>query len=321
MRPILLIVGFQLLKVLDLFCGAGGLALGFKKAGFEVTGVDISDCAGSTFELNRAGKFIKADLSRESIRERCEVVIGGPPCKPWSAVNTQKRGKNHGDYLLVARFLEHIERLAPKMFLMENVPSLAGDPILQTHIDKLSRQGYSVTGQCVRYSDYGAPISRHRLVVVGAKDNDAQVFFRMLHRYRKPASTVRAAIWDLRKTGKGDLPDHEWPELKTIGKYRDYYKTRKYGWYVLEWKKPAPSFGNVMKTYILHPDAFDGGPTRVISVKEASLIMGFSKKFRFPSGYGLGIRYQMVADSVSPVFSRVAARIVSQMLHGSRGHR
>ena len=53
--------------MLDLFCGAGGLAMGFRKAGFHVTGADISAAAGETFRLNAGGEFIRADLSRELI--------------------------------------------------------------------------------------------------------------------------------------------------------------------------------------------------------------------------------------------------------------
>lgn len=48
--------------------------------------------------------------------------------------------------------------------------------------------------------------------------------------------------------------DHTWPEFKTIHKYYKFYKTEKYGWYILKWDKPSPSLGNVTKTYVLHPN-------------------------------------------------------------------
>ena len=99
------------------------------------------------------------------------------------------------------------------------------------------------------------------------------------------------------------------PELS-----RKYYETGKFGWYILKWEEPAPSFGNVSKTYILHPNAFNGGPKRVISVKEALLIMGFDNDFRFPERTGIKRGYQMVADAVSPVFAYVSASIIKEML-------
>ena len=125
---------------------------------------------------------------------------------------------------------------------------------------------------------------------------------------------VRDVIWDLREKKKNAVVDHVWPELNTIDKYRKYYEKGKYGWYILKWNEPAPSFGNVMKTYILHPFGFNGKKTRVISIKEALLIMGFSESFRFPQGLGLGSRYQMIVDSVSPVFSFAAANVIRNIM-------
>jgi len=101
-----------------------------------------------------------------------------------------------------------------------------------------------------------------------------------------------------------------------LSKYAKRYKSGKYGWFKLTWGEPARSFGNIMKTYILHPDSdgFDSPETRVISVREASRIMGFSKGFKYPKDAGLGIRYQMIADSVSPYFSSRAASVIMQLL-------
>jgi len=95
------------MNVLDLFCGAGGFAQGFRDAAFNVTGVDVSEYAGKTLELNRYGRFKKADLTEEIIKGEFDVVVGGPPCKPWSAVNTAKRSVAHQDFILLSRFFEH----------------------------------------------------------------------------------------------------------------------------------------------------------------------------------------------------------------------
>lgn len=61
---------------LDLFCGAGGFGQGFKEAGFRVLGVDISEEAGRTFELNNCGRFKKADLSKAMIQGDFDVIVG-----------------------------------------------------------------------------------------------------------------------------------------------------------------------------------------------------------------------------------------------------
>lgn len=299
------------MKVLDLFCGVGGLAYGFGRAGFEVTGADVSESVGRAFKQHTKSQFIKVDLSKTLIKnDDYDILMGGPPCKPWSAVNTTKRGKKHHDHYLLSRFFQHIEYHFPKIFLFENVPLIANDETLRLHIKRLDRLGYSILGKKVRYSDYGAATSRHRYILFGTKRGDAAAFFSSLLNYACSPRTVRDAIWRLRCRARGTVSDHEWPELKTIRKYERYYESGKFGWYILKWNKPAPSFGNIMKTYILHPDAFDGGSLRVISVRETLLILGFDSKFSFPKHLSLGLRYQMVVDAVSPVFSYAAARAI-----------
>jgi len=303
------------IRLLDLFCGAGGMAAGFKDTSFEITGVDKSETAGATFETNGYGAFVKSDLSRDIIHGDYDVVIGGPPCKPWSLVNTTRRGVMHRDYRLLTRFFRHIESNVPQAFLMENVPPLMNAEVFRRLTRRLSaRFGYSIESSVITYSDYGAPIRRHRLIVFGVRDGEAAVFFRELSRRKRNAATVKDAIWHLRKKTKDEVPDHTWPDLKTINRYLPYYQSGKFGWYILKWDSPSPSFGNIMKTYILHPDSFNGASPRVISIREALLIMGFPEQFRFSPGLGLGERYQLVADSVSPVFSHVAAQILKGII-------
>jgi site-specific DNA-cytosine methylase len=72
----------------------------------------------------------------------------------------------------------------------------------------------------------------------------------------------------------------------------------------------------VTKTYIVHPQGFKGKSTRVISVREAMSIMGFDLDFKFPENTAIRERYQMTVDSVSPVFSYVAALVMKDMLKG-----
>jgi DNA (cytosine-5)-methyltransferase 1 len=303
------------LNVLDLFCGAGGLSSGFKKAGFRVTGIDKSPYAGRAFTLNGFGDFKTTDLSLDKVEERYDVIVGGPPCRPWSNVNLATRGKDHKDYNLVSVFFEHVERLRPKAFLFENVIPVAKDETFLKSVSLMEKKNhYSVRKIRVKYSDYGAATKRERFFAFGLLDGDAGLFEEKLRKYRAKPKTVRDKIWTLREKEFGTVPDHRWPKLNTIEDYRDRYESGQYGWYVLRWDEPAPSFGNVMKTYILHPESFNGGVTRVISVREAYLIMGFDDSFRFAEGTGLTAGYQMTVDSVSPVFSKKAAKVIKQIL-------
>ncbi len=337
------------MKVLDLFCGAGGLASGFAKAGFEVNGVDINPYVVEIFSLNNIGNVQIADLSKDqpeiedrpvpedtnqitkvrgqgehislppqdlsTISQEFDLIIGGPPCKPWSSVNLTRREDKHPDFFLIPRFFDYVKHYKPPMFLLENVPP--AKKIVTAYLEDLEDLGYSVDLQLVRYSDYGASIARHRIIAIGIQGGEAADFFQGLLAYRTGAKTVKDAIGYLSSRQKGEIQDHDYPNFQTIEKYRKYYETGKYGWYKLEWEKPAPSFGNVTKTYILHPSSWNNGtPPRVISVKEALLLMGFDREFHFPQGMGMGIRYQMVTDAVSPVFAYAAACAVKEILDG-----
>jgi DNA (cytosine-5)-methyltransferase 1 len=292
-------------QVLDLFCGAGGLSYGFASGKFDLTPVDVNPWSGPVFEENGLGRVLTRDLTTEVVNGGYDAVVGGPPCRPWSSINTTLRAAQHRDFQLLSRFFLHVKRNRPRAFLLENVPPAA--PFAVRRAARLKRLGYRFESRLVRYSDFGAPTSRRRMIMFGTRSGDPSLFFEALEERRRPARTVRDAIGSLAEVPEGRVPDHEYPRLATLSKYRPYYESGKFGWYILDWDKPAPSFGNVMKTYTMHPSGWAGKPPRVISVREALLLMGFPEDFRFPDGMPLSTRYQMVVDSVSPVFSSAVA--------------
>jgi DNA (cytosine-5)-methyltransferase 1 len=305
------------LDVLDLFTGLGGLATGFREAGFSIIGVDNDDVAAKVYEVDHLGTFEKADLSTTMVLRNVSAVIGGPPCRPWSNVNLQRRREKHGDYMLLDRYFEHIKEIRPELFVMENVLALKSDEVYKRRVAELRGSGYSVDARILRYSDFGAATSRRRLFTVGVRNSQsgAHDFFELLNAERTAPGTVRSAIYWAREVESGAFPDHDWSTLETIGKYEERYRTGQYGWKRLEYDKPAPSFGSIAKTYILHPEAGEKGfPLRVLSVREAMSIIGFSREFSFPVPTARAKRYQMVANAVSPLVSRACARAVRQLL-------
>ncbi|MHA2223568.1 MAG: DNA cytosine methyltransferase [Candidatus Thorarchaeota archaeon] len=260
-------------RILDLFCGAGGLASGFSGEGFEVDAVDIRPEVKGIFSLNRIGSARVLDLSTEEAEGDYDVVVGGPPCKPWSLINVTRRNKDHDNYHLISRFSDHIESIRPTVFLVENVIPARRD-ILDA-LSNLKKHGYRMAAGTVKYCDFGAPTSRHRLMIVGYKKGSPNEFFEELEKYKAPAKTVRDAIGSLENKKSEEVPDHIYPKLKTIHKYRKYYKTGK---------------------------------------REALLLMGFDNDFVFPEGMGMGLRYQMASDAVSPIFSSVAAKAMKDIM-------
>lgn len=309
-------------EVLDLFTGLGGLAAGFRDSGFKVVGVDNDDVSEAVYRLDELGEFRRADLAAEMVATDAPIVIGGPPCKPWSNVNQHRRRSAHDDHALLDKFFDHIAAMRPELFLMENVLGLKSDEVYQHRVKVLAKDGYAVEARIVRYSDYGAATSRKRLFTVGVKDSvsGAAAFFDTLSRWKAPPTTVRSAIYWARNLERGAVADHDWSRLKTIDKYVERYRTGRFGWMKLDYDKPAPSFGSIAKTYILHPESgVDGFPVRVLSVREAMSIMGFAKTFKFPEGVARARRYVMVANAVSPVVSNACAGAVKALLNAGAG--
>lgn len=303
------------MDVIDLFCGGGGLSLGFTKNDFRVKGYDINPFSPEIFIKNSIGTAETLDLSRDFPDSDPDLIIGGPPCKPWSSVNVKKRLKSHPDYELLTFYFKNILNLKPEVFVLENVIPLRKDDNYQFWINKLAKD-YSIDSRIICYADYGASTKRNRLFTVGFKEYDSSKFFENLESLRRKSATVSDAIQRFVNLNKGEFPDHQWPILRTISKYQKLYEKGKFGWYKLNMDYPAPSFGNIMKTYILHPYAgVNGFAERVISVREAMAIMGFPDKYVFPEKMGLTMRYQMVVDAVSPVFSEILAYAIKKTLN------
>ena len=174
---------------IDLFCGAGGLSLGLREAGFDVIlGVDSESDAVATHGAYFGGASHQADLSDEKevtriVRslERVEVALiaGGPPCQPFSRANVQMRSKQNGTEKklddrvgLWKTFLSVIEQVKPRAVLFENVPDLAFSTnahVFMEIIVALEDLGYSVHARILNSWDYGVPQQRQRLFIVAVE--------------------------------------------------------------------------------------------------------------------------------------------------------
>lgn len=196
-------------KVLDLFCGAGGMSCGFKMAGFDIVGgVDFEPSAIKTHERNFPGGVNYCgdirEFSNEMIAEKfpdgVDVIIGGPPCQGFSCANMQQKDiTDDPRNRLFMEFIRFVEQLKPKAFMIENVRGILtkDDGFAKKQIYKLMDEaGYKVESHVLKASDYGVPQKRIRAVFVGIrKDIDAAFDFEKLQ--KKTPVTVKEAIGDL----------------------------------------------------------------------------------------------------------------------------
>lgn len=175
------------LNVIDLFCGCGGLSLGFEKAGYHIVlGIDAWQDALDTYQFNRKdATIICADLTilhPENVipkigNTRIDVIIGGPPCQGFSVAGKRIIEDNRNK--LYKNFVEFVKYFKPKAFLMENVPNILsiGDGIVKEQIIKdFNLLGYTIEYKVLTASDYGVPQNRRRAFFVGLLSGEKFIF-------------------------------------------------------------------------------------------------------------------------------------------------
>ena len=152
---------------LDLFSGAGGLALGFEAQGFKTIGFEKdADCC-ATYRNNLGSQCYQFDLSPDYEFPNATVIIGGPPCQPFSVGGKQEGLADSRDGF--PTFIAAIKQVQPKVFLFENVRGMMyrNKWYLDQIVEELQALGYIVEYDMFNTVRYGVPQRRERLIVIG----------------------------------------------------------------------------------------------------------------------------------------------------------
>jgi len=159
------------LRVVDLFCGAGGFSEGFRQMGFHVAyAVDIWKPAVLTHEKNHPDtKVLEADVLELDPKDlgKVDVLIGSPPCTQFSFANKGGKGDRAEGMKLVLRYLELVAAVKPKYWIMENVPRLLETLPAEVDLGQAGLTGGVVSiprREVLNSADYGTPQKRLRLV-------------------------------------------------------------------------------------------------------------------------------------------------------------
>ncbi|MDI9334090.1 MAG: DNA cytosine methyltransferase [Cytophagales bacterium] len=155
--------------VLDLFAGCGGLALGFEAAGFATLGFEMDNDCCATYKHNLHGDCHPVKLTPETVFPKAQVVIGGPPCQPFSVGGHQLGIQDARDGF--PSFISAIRQAQPDIWMFENVRGLMyrNKWYLDKIIESLQALGYVVEFQVLNAVHFGVPQNRERTIVVGHK--------------------------------------------------------------------------------------------------------------------------------------------------------
>jgi len=176
-------------NLLDLFCGAGGLSLGFSWAGYKIVAAnDNFKQACATYRANHAGTtLIEGDITSKNIRSKLlkvakkgkvDIVVGGPPCQGFS--HAGKRMIDDPRNFLYKEFVTIVGRLKPKVFVLENVEGILtinGGKTYEEIKGNFRKLGYSVVGHKLHAVKFCVPQKRKRVVIIGTLKGDPESFF------------------------------------------------------------------------------------------------------------------------------------------------
>jgi len=210
------------LTYIDLFSGAGGMSLGFSKAGFtNVFSVEFDKQIANTYKENFPSHNLYVgdikELSNFKImssltkNKEIDVVIGGPPCQGFSmAGNIGRTFIDDERNQLFKEFVRVVSVVNPKVFVMENVSRMAthnNGQTIKEIINEFKKLEYKVNYNILQTADYGIPQKRQRIFIVGIKKTGKFNF----PKKQKEFMSIKEAIKDLPKLESGetsDIPNH-----------------------------------------------------------------------------------------------------------------
>ena len=207
------------LKVIDLFCGVGGLSYGFAHdPHFEIVAAnEILPNMAKAYALNHPTVRVYAEDAKDFNAGRIQndlgikpgeidIIVGGPPCQAYSTIG--KRRKNDPRGKLFNEYYRLLKEFSPKFFLFENVRGLVsmnGGKLIKDIINLFESIGYRVQCEILNAADYGVPQIRERVILVGSRLKDSFQYPQPTYgEGLKPHLTIAEAISDLPFTKSGD---------------------------------------------------------------------------------------------------------------------
>ena len=250
-----------------MFCGAGGLSLGFERAGLKcVAAIDKSKACIDTHKLNFPDcKSIAGDISKIKPKDfkkkignkKIDLIIGGPPCPTFStighakirSIETKKDSRftlfSDSRNFLFKKYFEYIEYFKPNFFVMENVPNFMtkyNELIFQQTKERVEKLGYKILNEknlIFNAADFGVPQTRKRMIMIGTrlKIKNYQIpeinFFPRDNLFSKGKSnyvTVKDAIGDLPKiTDNWRIDECRYSKFNDLTKYQSLMRKKTNG--------------------------------------------------------------------------------------------
>ena len=297
--------------VVDLFAGCGGLALGFEAIGFKTIGFEMVEDACKTYVANLHGECHCVRLAVETdLKITPDIVIGGPPCQPFSVGGLQMGSNDPRDGF--PAFLTYVERYRPKIAMFENVRGMLykGRHYLNDIIQYLENLGYIVESQILQAIHFGVPQKRERLFVIahrGIWSFPSGKFFRPV----TAGKALGELAYSIPEDSKFLTPSMD----KYVAKYerasqcirpRDLHLNQPSR--TITCRNLNGATGDMMRIKL------KDGRRRRLTVREGARLQSFPDWFQF---YGKeGSQFNQVGNAVPPLLAKAVAREIHKCYYG-----
>ena len=293
------------MRTVDLFCGCGGMSLGFEQAGFQIVGAyDFWDVAVQTYNNNFNHTAAILDLSKKNtalsvIRPlNPEVIIGGPPCQDFSSAGDRTEGERAN---LTVSYAKIIKSIKPKYFVMENVSRAKMSKAYAEAREIFVSAGYGLTELVLDASKCGVPQKRKRFFCVGAL-NEPDDFLKknLLANQSVISLSVRNYF----------TQNHYQLNIDYYYRHPRTYSRRA----IYSVDEPAPTIRGVNRPrpaeYVRHKnDAAFNDDIASLTYRQRALIQTFPENFNF--GNSIATAEQMIGNAVPVNLAKHIARALS----------
>lgn len=300
----------------SLFCGAGGLDLGFDRAGYRtIWANDFDPDACKTHQSWSNAEVVCGDISKIDMSKIpvSDVILGGFPCQGFSLSGPRKIDDSRN--VLYKHYVKLVRQNQPLAFVGENVKGLltmGGGQIIEAIIEDFSQCGYDVFYKLVNARDFGVPQDRERVIIVGFRKDLCITDF-SLPETNGETCTLAEALKDLPPVQEGEV---------CVAPYSSRYmsRNRKRGWDEVAYTVPA-----MAKQVTLYPGSPDmvkvdkdlwrfgtDGETRRLSWREVAAIQTFPTDIEF---YGdLTSIYKQIGNAVPVKLAEFVANYIRPYL-------
>lgn len=338
------------MKIIDLFCGIGGLSLGFEQAGFEVvSAIDMWKDAIITYNHNRKNKIAKVETVEEfnetelSIlvkNQKINGIIGGPPCQGFSTVG--KREVDDPRNKMYLEFYKAVKITMPDFFVIENVRgmlTLNNGAFVHDLIERFGPTGlgYNISYKLINAADFGIPQNRYRVFYVGVKNKEftfPEPFNYKLtakdgisdlegsdneHYGSEPQNEYQKSMrGNCKKPINQDYTNHTQQTIDIVNQVPDGGNVKnlpKEIWNVRKYNKAFERMGTFKPSNTIdtgHRNYFHYAEPRIPTVRESARIQSFPDFFEIIGTRGS--QYKQVGNAVPPMLAKIIAEQIKKLL-------